>query len=125
MSKTSTSIALAQRIGAAFACAALFAGAPGAIQTMYAQAPVDTSKLPHLEGTWDGTPRARPVNSETVPWGKDNFPVLNERALAYQKVFDEALSPKYDCQPASSPAIQDDPYAMQVAAMARPRDLPV
>ena len=40
--------------------------------------------------------------------------MLNERALAYQKVFDEALSPKYDCQPASSPAIQDDPYAMQV-----------
>jgi hypothetical protein len=70
--------------------------------------------VPELQGTWDGGARARPVNSETVPWGKDNFPVLNERGLAYQKVFDEALAPKYDCQPASSPAIQYDPYAMQV-----------
>jgi hypothetical protein len=70
--------------------------------------------VPNLEGIWDGTPRARPVNSETVPWGKDNFPVLNERALAYQKVFDEALSPKYDCVPSSSPAIQYDPYSMEV-----------
>jgi hypothetical protein len=115
MSTTSSSIALGQRMRAAVACAALLTGALGAVQTTtYAQAPADTSKLPLLEGTWDGTPRARPVNSETVPWGKDNFPVLNERALAYQKAFDEALSPKYDCQPASSPAIQDDPYAMQV-----------
>ena len=81
----------------------------GAQQEIY-----DPTKIPSLEGTWDGTTRARPVNSETVPWGKDNFPVLNERARAYQKVFDEALSPKYDCQPSSSPAIQYDPYSMQV-----------
>ena len=49
-----------------------------------------------------------------MPWTPDNFPVLNERALAYQKVFDEALAPKYDCLPSSSPALQYDPYMMEV-----------
>jgi hypothetical protein len=79
-----------------------------------AQAPAAPSRLPDLTGIWDGGGRARPVNSERVPWGKENFPDLNERALAYQKVFDEALSPKYDCQPSTSPAIQYDPYSMEV-----------
>jgi hypothetical protein len=82
-----------------------------------AQAQAAKSGIPDLQGIWDGTARARPVNSETVPWGKDNFPQLNERALAYQKAFDEALAPKYDCQPASSPAIQYDPYSMEVVQM--------
>jgi hypothetical protein len=100
----------------AAACAALLAAAAGiAPAHIVAQGfPYDPTKIPNLEGIWDGTPRARPVNSETVPWGKDNFPVLNERAKAYQKVFDEALSPKYDCQPAAPPAIEYDPYSMQV-----------
>jgi len=85
------------------------AGAPRA------QAPASPpTPIPDLAGIWDGTTRARPVNSESVPWGKDNFPELNERALAYQKVFDEALSPKYDCQPATPPAIEYDPYSMMV-----------
>jgi hypothetical protein len=87
-----------------------------AITGVRAQAPAAGS-IPDLKGIWDGTTRARPVNSETVPWGKDNFPQLNERALAYQKAFDEALAPKYDCQPASSPAIQYDPYSMEVVQM--------
>ena len=102
------------RIGAGVLClvaAFMFTG-------VYAQTPGGSdkapAKVPDLAGTWDGSPRARPLNSETVPWGRDNFPQLNERALAYQKTFDEALSPKYDCQPATSPAIQYDPYHMQV-----------
>jgi hypothetical protein len=70
--------------------------------------------VPDLQGIWDGGGRARPVNSEHFPWTKENFPVLNERALAYQKVFDEITAPKYDCQPSTSPAIQYDPYSMQV-----------
>lgn len=83
--------------------------------TVAAQAAAPTpDDVPNLSGVWDGGAKVRRVNSETVPWGKDNYPVLNERALAYQKVFDEALSPKYDCQPASSPAIQYDPYFMEV-----------
>ena len=74
-----------------------------------AQAPT-AAGVPELAGIWDGGGRARPVNSETVPWGKANFPELNERALAYQKVFEEIISPKYDCQPSTSPALQYDPY---------------
>lgn len=81
---------------------------------LQAQTPYDPTKIPNLAGMWDGGGRARPVNSEVFPWTKENFPVLTERALAYQKVFDEALSPKYDCQPSSSPAIQYDPYAMEL-----------
>src|SRR5262245_56104315 len=92
-------------------CLSLLAGA---LWRLHAQAPAAPPKLPELEGIWDGTTRARPINSETVPWGKDNFPVLNERALAYQKVFDEAISPKYDCQPSTPPALEYDPYHMQV-----------
>jgi hypothetical protein len=101
-----------------FGVAALvaFAGAQ-AFLVLHAQAPAQSAQIPNLEGIWDGGGRARPINSETVPWGKDNFPVLNERALAYQKVFDEALSPKYDCQPATPPAIEYDPYSMQVTQM--------
>ena len=72
------------------------------------------SQIPDLVGVWDGSPRARPVNGPDMPWTADNFPVLNERALAYQKVFDEALAPKYDCVPATPPALQYDPYMMEV-----------
>ena len=79
-----------------------------------AQARPPAGGIPDLAGIWDGTPRSHPVNSEGVPWGKDNFPVLNERARAYQKIFDEALSPKYDCQPATPPAIEYDPYMSEI-----------
>ena len=72
------------------------------------------SHIPDLAGIWDGSPRARPINGPNVPWGEDNFPVLNERAIAYQQVWEEIIAPKYDCQPASSPALQYDPYHMQV-----------
>ena len=72
------------------------------------------SHIPDLAGIWDGGFSVRPVNGENVPWGEDNFPVLNERAKAYQQVWEEIMAPKYDCQPASSPAIQYDPYHMQV-----------
>jgi hypothetical protein len=99
-----------QRPGGGRGAAPAPAGAPGAATVPN----VGPDGIPNLEGMWDGGGRARPVNSETVPWGKDNFPVLNERGLAYQKAFDEAVAPKYDCQPSSSPALQYDPYSMQV-----------
>jgi hypothetical protein len=70
--------------------------------------------VPDLEGTWDGTPRARPINGPNQPWTQNNFPVLNERGLAYQQVFDEAIAPKYDCVASTSPALQYDPYFMQL-----------
>lgn len=72
------------------------------------------TQIPNLAGIWDGGGRARPVNSEKVPWGKDNFPDVNERARAYMQVFDEAVAPKYDCQPSTPPALEYDPYSMQV-----------
>ena len=72
------------------------------------------NEVPDLAGIWDGGFGARPVNGEHVPWGEENFPVLNERALAYQQVWEEIMAPKYDCQPASSPAIQYDPYHMEL-----------
>lgn len=78
------------------------------------QTAASVATLPDLTGIWDGGTRARPANSATVPWGKANFPVLNERAVAYQKVFDEAVSPKYDCQPSTPPALEYDPYMMEV-----------
>jgi hypothetical protein len=70
--------------------------------------------VPDLAGVWDGGARVRPINGPNQPWTPDNFPVLNERALAYQQVFDEAIAPKYDCVPAASPALQYDPYYMEV-----------
>ena len=71
-------------------------------------------QIPDLVGVWDGGGQARPVNGPNMPWTPENFPVLNERALAYQAVFDEALAPKYDCVPSASPALQYDPYFMEV-----------
>ena len=59
--------------------------------------------IPDLSGIWDGGFSVRPVNGVDVPWGEDNFPNLNARALAYQEVWEETMAPKYDCQPASSP----------------------
>src|SRR5262245_25393761 len=86
--RISRSRARLRRFRTPLICAALLASALGMSRSaLLAQEPYDPTKLPGLEGVWDGTPRARPVNSETIPWGKDNFPVLNERAQAYQKVF--------------------------------------
>lgn len=88
-------------------------GAPPAEGTAPPAANADG--VPNLQGVWDGGARARPVNGVDVPWVKGkNFPELNERGLAYMKIFDEAVAPKYDCQPSTSPAIQYDPYAMSV-----------
>jgi len=114
---TSALEAAMKKIGfVGIAALAAFTGAHGFL-ALQAQAPAQSAQIPNLAGVWDGGGRARPINSETVPWGKDNFPVLNERALAYQKVFDEALSPKYDCQPATPPAIEYDPYSMEVTQL--------
>jgi hypothetical protein len=103
------------RVASSAACAVVLATMIGRPHVrLDAQAAPAGIKVPDLAGIWDGTARARPVNSDKVPWGNANFPELNERALAYQKVFDEALSPKYDCQPSTPPAIQYDPYMMEV-----------
>jgi hypothetical protein len=56
-----------------------------ALPELQAQAPSPAGEVPDLAGIWDGGTRVRPANSATIPWGKANFPVLNERALAYMK----------------------------------------
>lgn len=98
-----------------------------------AQSAAAADAVPDLSGIWDGSRRSHPINGPTVPWARtvpegtllpdgtkadksyvSNFPELNERALAYQKVFDEPLSPKYDCQPSTPPALEYDPFNMEV-----------
>ena len=104
-----------------------------ALPALTAQSAPTTAGVPDLSGVWDGTRRAHPINSATVPWARtvgegtllpdgtpagknyvSNFPELNERALAFQKIFDEPLSPKYDCQPSTPPALEFDPFNMEV-----------
>ncbi len=70
--------------------------------------------VPDLAGIWDGGARVRPINGPNQPWTQANFPVLNERGLAFQQIFDEAIAPKYDCVASASPALQYDPYALEV-----------
>ena len=94
-------------------CAMLLAG--GLTPAAFAQSGADPSDVPDLVGVWDGGFRARPVNGPKMPWVPgENFPVLNERGLAHQAVFDEAIAPKYDCVPSASPALQYDPFMMDV-----------
>ena len=88
--------------------------APGGSPAGAQPAPEANAAVPRLAGVWDGSPRARPVNGPDMPWTPANFPVLNERALAFQQVFDEAIAQKYDCVPATPPALQYDPYMMEV-----------
>lgn len=126
-------LARTQWAGVALAAVALVATTEDATPRLRAQAAQAAVSMPNLSGVWDGTGRAHPINSETIPWAttvavgrtlpdgtkadaayKSNFPVLNERGLAFQKIFDEPLSPKYDCQPATPPAIEYDPYYMEV-----------
>ena len=104
-----------------------------ALPALKAQSAATAPHVPDLSGVWDGTRRAHPTNSATVPWARtvpegtllpdgtkadknyvSNFPVLNERALAFQKIFDEPLSPKYDCQPSTPPALEYDPFNMEL-----------
>jgi hypothetical protein len=50
------------------------------------------NQIPDIAGTWNGGFSARPVNGEGVPWGEENFPKLNARALAYQEVWEEIIA---------------------------------
>jgi hypothetical protein len=116
------------------ACAMLLMAMNGqALPALKAQSAPTAATVPDFAGVWDGTRRAHPTNGPTVPWARtvpegtilpdgtpadksyvSNFPVLNERALAFQKIFDEPLSPKYDCQPSTPPALEFDPFYMEL-----------
>jgi hypothetical protein len=106
--------ALARHLGVVLTGALLWA-AGSAATPVAARAQDEFAPAPDLSGVWDGGPRARRVNGPTMPWVPgENFPALNERAEAFQSIFDEAIAPKYDCVPSASPAIQYDPYFMEV-----------
>jgi hypothetical protein len=116
------------------ACVVLLMGMHGhPLPASTAQSVPTSAAEPDLAGVWDGTRRAHPTNGPTIPWARtvpegtilpdgtpagknyvSNFPVLNERALAFQKIFDEPLSPKYDCQPSTPPALEFDPFNMEI-----------
>ena len=89
--------------------AVVMGGAPVGVTAQVAEV-----EVADLVGVWNGGFSARRVNGPNMPWTSENFPVLNERGLAFQEVFDEAIAPKYDCVPAASPALQYDPYFMEV-----------
>ena len=69
-------------------------------------------KVPDFSGTWDPAGRCFP-NGETCPWKLEEIPI-NERAAAHRRTFDEVISPKYDCVPATTPGIVADPYMMRI-----------
>lgn len=80
-----------------------------ALPALNAQAKPPVSTVPDVSGVWNGTGAARKTNVlDTL-----ELP-LNERAKAYQSVFDEAISPKYYCQPSTAPQIITDPYHMEI-----------
>ena len=106
MTMKSRALNRSRRIGLSLACAALMATAATVWPmggSVHAQGSSIPGKEPDLSGIWDGTPRVRKVNSETVPWGKENFPELNERALPNQTLIHDSHTPKNDCQPAKPP----------------------
>ena len=133
MTRTISRFTPASRL-AALACALLVMAVRGdRLPAVRAQSAPAAAAIPDLAGVWDGTRRAHPINGPNVPWARSvpegallpdgtkadknyvsNFPVLNERALAFQKIFDEPLSPKYDCQPSTPPALEFDPFNMEV-----------
>ena len=100
------------RTRAAMAVCAIYIGVmPGQVA---AQSKPAAPSPPNLAGVWNGTPSGRPLNDGIkIPWVIADLPI-NERAKAYLNVFDEAISPKYYCQPSTAPAIIADPYHMEI-----------
>ena len=75
---------------------------------LFAQSAPAPSAVPDLNGTWTGR-GCIPKNSDVCP--DFNRPtVVTERAKAFQAAFDELAVPKYDCFPATIPALLTDPY---------------
>lgn len=93
---------------------ALLAGVP-AIGHAQPSAP---SEAPDLSGIW-GQFRCMPANSDVCP---DITPpaaerLLTSRAKAFVNAFDELAAPKYDCSPATPPALLTDPYPFRIQQM--------
>jgi hypothetical protein len=75
-----------------------------------AQAPAASSAIPKLTGIWH---RKGPLN------GKPNAPMTpTNRAIGFEKAFDNPLSPTYDCVPIPIPALMNDNYDFQITQQA-------
>src|SRR4026209_1681034 len=133
MSRTCSRLSPTRCVGIAAGALLLAAMNLHAVRAVKAQTAAAAAPIPDLVGVWDGARRSHPTNSATspgartmaegailpdgTPAGKNyvsNFPELNERALAFQKIFDEPLSTKYDCQPSTPPALPYDPFNMEI-----------
>ena len=75
-----------------------------------AQSGAGSSGTPNLTGIWH---RKGPLN------GKPNPPMApTNRAVGFDKAFDNALSPTYDCVPIPIPAVMNDDYDFQITQQA-------
>lgn len=81
-----------------------------------AQSPAAPSGIPDLNGTWTGR-RCVPKNSDLCPdFNRES--VVTARAKAFRSTFDELAVPKYDCFPATIPALLTDPYPFLIQQQA-------
>jgi len=96
-----------RRIGLALTVGALFViGAEPVSTRLTAQSASASSAIPNLTGIWH---RKGPLN------GKPNPPMApTNRALGYEKAFDNPMSPTYDCVPIPIPAVMNDDYDFQI-----------
>ena len=66
---------------------------------------------PDLAGTW--FPSYCIPDGSTCPFDIEAL-ALTSRAVDFMRNFDEVVSPKYDCVPATSPGIIADPYVWRI-----------
>ncbi len=75
-----------------------------------AQSAAASPAIPNLTGIWH---RKGPLD------GKRNPPMApTNRAVGFDKAFDNPLSPTYDCVPIPIPAVMNDDYDFQITQQA-------
>ena len=72
----------------------------------------DTATITNINGIWDR--KGCVPNGVSCPFDVATLP-LRARALGFREAFDEVLSPKYDCAPATIPSLIADPYRFEIA----------
>ena len=75
-----------------------------------AQAPAAASTIPNLTGIWH---RKGPLNGKPNPRA-----VPTNRAAGFEKAFDDALNPTYDCSATPIPGLMNDNYDFQITQQA-------
>ena len=69
-------------------------------RTLYGQSGAASNDIPDLAGIWHRRGLTEPPDPMQ----------LTARAMGLSEAFDEPLSPRYDCSPATSPFLLQDPY---------------